>query len=389
MSRILIVAAGLTGHTYPNIHLASALNAAGFDVQVVASERYRRAVEGAGARFVRFPSDYFDRVDLLDKNTIIDRRRFLRDVPRHLEILYDMVDDGLLDEVDFALLSMFGECLYADCLVRGVPFGIVEYVPTPVAPTDFPLPQLGFGYGQLPPWVSRLLFHVFRRLYIGWAGRASLARFRKIGFTPPRRRGVPRWLDGGLNATCIQAEPDILREHPYILAISPALLVYPYMGSGRYWLQANSFTGRRGELPGALRAWLGNGESRPIFFGYGSLQGTGAAQDARTWLTVLDRLGAGQRGIFSFSVQQQPTLAQQVPELKQAVEAGRVRVIGEVDTRRCSSTAPSSCTTAAPGRCRPRSCAGRPWSWCPTSATSGSTAPWRSTWEWPPTPCAW
>src|ERR1043165_6206637 len=54
MSRFLFAPMPFTGHVNPGLPIARALVARGHDVRFYSTERFRKAIEGIGARFVPF-----------------------------------------------------------------------------------------------------------------------------------------------------------------------------------------------------------------------------------------------------------------------------------------------------------------------------------------------
>jgi sterol 3beta-glucosyltransferase len=283
--RIAVAALGTRGDVVPYVVLGRALAAAGHDVMISTTARFRGLVEGAALGFHALPGDPSDASDVIPTNISPWRPR------HHINALYAAVD-ALVGQTDPALLRegwadrdfiiFSSSTTFAHVIAAQLGAGSAMVVMTPGVSTGafaHPLmaPGLGLGaHGNLASWLigERLQRQTFKE--------PLKPRSRRPWRLPPlalsTRRAGATW-------------PPFPIIHAYSPAVVPQPPDWPAHVATTGWLLPEPSTD---PLPDHVEQFLAAGPP-PLYVGFGSMPVPDPETTAQLLLGALQR--TGQRAI--------------------------------------------------------------------------------------------
>ncbi|MCB9455142.1 MAG: glycosyltransferase [Anaerolineaceae bacterium] len=259
LMRIVIIAAGTWGDVRPNVVLGQGLKHEGYEVILVAAEKFRAWIEGRGLSFVGLSLNIQALLDELTNNeNLLQAVKWMRKIAPTAEQMgkeiMDVIRDGdvlLMNEAGVALVNGVLEAKK----VRLILINMQPYVPT----AEFS--------GMLPPlpnWVP-----VPTPVYNQWAG--NFVR-RSQWWTMGKYGNHLRTQNLALSKQTWKNHREMLNRTPSLLLVSPHVIPHP-----SDWQSHHQITGYLFDQdvewtpPQDLLDFLADGE-KPIYIGFGSMR---------------------------------------------------------------------------------------------------------------------
>ncbi len=294
--RISLFAMGTQGDVQPYIALALALQHAGYQVQIVASDDFEGYVSSRG---VPFRPLGIDARQLMESDTfrglMDETNKPLAAIPRVVASVAPLADRAYRsaiaacaesDLLIFSLIGLLG--YYMEAVRQGVPF-VVAY-PYPLFSSQTAEQPHFLWPIRLPPGLP--LNGSYNRLTHWLVDQAFWQPVRAAAWAL-RRRGLP------IAPTTPGGPARLIREQgiPVLMGFSPAVYPRPHDWPAHLHITGYWFLDRQPgwEPPADLLAFLEDGPP-PVYVGFGSMTGRDPEQTAQIVLSALRR--AGQRGVL-------------------------------------------------------------------------------------------
>ncbi|KAJ3081153.1 hypothetical protein HK102_002547 [Quaeritorhiza haematococci] len=349
----VLYALGTTGDVFPMLNLARGLVLAGHRVRMVTMRRWKAKLEKEGIEYFDdqgaavmqtedgFPPEIAPLI-IQHAGTLTGLKLLMSAFIPLVEHLFATVGKAVIG-ADMVILSNSALMLMDDLESRGIPYALTFFQPW-LLTGEYPAPLTGAMYTPpdrpYSPWQNRASWRTYELTTILLFLSHMEENRRKLGL---RKSWLPLWLSWGFDLK--RADKDAfarMRKVPVITGFSTSLLPEPKdLGNLKHpWCHqvgpllldhrefAEEFT-----PPQDLVDWLSTG-SKPVYFGYGSLQAFEATapnpnsatpsvtynsekptaprlkpgahgrqyEHAIMWLNVLKRLGDGYRGLFTLSL---------------------------------------------------------------------------------------
>ena len=292
--KILILTYGSRGDVQPFVALGQGLKAAGYDVVLGTSDRFRGFVEGHGLRYGYMNDDMLKILDTDQGRDLLENTRNIFQVVKQTLRMMKQVGPwqrSLLEE-SWALaremepdLVIFHPKAYAGPHI-GEKFGIpvVLAMPVPIIVPTSEHPNMGFPDLKLGGWYNRQTYKMVNRL-MGFSAKKHADYLREM-------MGLPR--QKSFDLLHMTDGRDIPVLHAYSGYVMPAPRDWPdHVIATGYW-----FLDARDEWtpPGALSDFLASGPP-PIYIGFGSMAGRHPERLANAVVDALQKTGL--RGIIA------------------------------------------------------------------------------------------
>lgn len=256
--RIVIIATGSWGDVRPNVVLGQALQKAGYEVVLVATEEFREWVEGRGMAFAGLSFNIQAMLDEQANNsnplqTLSWMRKMTQTMVQMGREIADVIHNGDTVVLNKGILGLVNGALEKPD-VRLIHVNLQPWVPT----TEF----VGMIPAR-PAWLP-----IQEATYNRWAGglvrRTQWWAMGKYGNQiRTRYLGLPKQTWARYRA--------MLDSTPSLLLVSPSVLPRPADWQPHHHITGYVFDDESGwEAPQALLDFLANGD-KPVYIGFGSM----------------------------------------------------------------------------------------------------------------------